>query len=74
MPGYQIGFRNSFTTGFVQYDLLAQKDVRYAYLYPFVEGGAGVLMISGLLGGQLSSLPQLEQFRSSRQFTLKKRS
>ena len=49
MPGYQIGFRNSFTTGFVQYDLLAQKDVRYAYLYPFVEGGAGVLMISGLL-------------------------
>ncbi len=76
MPGYQIGFRNSFTTGFVQYDLLAQKDVRYAYLYPFVEGGAGVLMISGLLRGwqlrQLSSLPQLEQFRSSRQFTLKK--
>lgn len=49
MPGYQIGFRNSFTTGFVQYDLLAQKDVRYAYLYTFVEGGAGVLMISGLL-------------------------
>jgi glutaredoxin/uncharacterized membrane protein YphA (DoxX/SURF4 family) len=40
---------SQFTTGFVQYDLLAQKDVRYAYLYPFVEGGAGVLMISGLL-------------------------
>lgn len=39
---------STFTTGFVQYDLLAQKDVRYAYLYPFVETGAGILMIAGL--------------------------
>lgn len=39
---------SAFTTGFVQYDLLAQKDVRYGYLYPFVETGAGVLMIAGL--------------------------
>ncbi|WP_411844974.1 MauE/DoxX family redox-associated membrane protein [Roseibacillus persicicus] len=37
-----------FTTGFVQYDLLAQKDVRYGYLYPFVETGAGILMIADL--------------------------
>ena len=39
---------SAFTTGFVQYDLLAQKDVRYGYLYPFVETGAGILMIAGL--------------------------
>lgn len=38
-----------FTTGFVQYDLLARKDVRYGYLYPFVETGAGILMIGGHL-------------------------
>ena len=39
---------SAFTTGFVQYDLLAQKDVRYGYVYPFVETGAGILMIAGL--------------------------
>jgi len=39
---------STFTTGFVQYDLLAQKDVRYGYVYPFVETGAGVVMIAGL--------------------------
>ena len=38
----------AFTTGFVQYDLLAKKDIRYAYLYPFIETGAGILMIAGL--------------------------
>jgi len=37
----------SFTTGFAQYDLLAKKDLRYAYLYPFIETGAGILMIAG---------------------------
>lgn len=39
----------SFATGFVQYDLVAQKYVPYSYIYPFVEAGAGVLMIAGLL-------------------------
>lgn len=39
---------SAFTTGFVQYDLLAQKDVRFGYVYPFVETGAGALMIAGL--------------------------
>ena len=39
---------STFTTGFVQYDLLSQKSVRYAYVYPFVETGAGILMIAGL--------------------------
>lgn len=39
----------SFATMFLNYDLLAQKWVRYGYVYPFAEGLAGVLMISGAL-------------------------
>ena len=38
----------SFATGFVQYDLIARKFVPYSYVYPFVEAGAGILMIAGL--------------------------
>jgi len=38
----------SFATGFVQYDLIAQKYVPYSYVYPFVEAGAGILMIAGI--------------------------
>lgn len=37
----------SFSNMFLGYDLLARRWVRYAYLYPFGEGLAGVLMISG---------------------------
>lgn len=32
---------------FLNYDLLAKRWVRYGYLYPFGEGLAGILMISG---------------------------
>ncbi|ARS52751.1 MULTISPECIES: glutaredoxin family protein [Kushneria] len=39
----------TFSTMFLNYDLLAQRDVRYAYLYPFGETLAGVLMIAGSL-------------------------
>lgn len=39
----------SFATGFVQYDLIARRYVPYSYVYPFVEAGAGVMMIAGLL-------------------------
>jgi uncharacterized membrane protein YphA (DoxX/SURF4 family) len=39
----------AFATGFVQYDLLARRYVPYSYIYPFVEAGAGILMIGGLL-------------------------
>ncbi len=38
----------SFATGFVQYDLVARRYVPYSYVYPFVEAGAGILMIAGL--------------------------
>ena len=39
----------SFSTMFLNYDLLAQRWVRYAYLYPFGEALAGILMIAGAL-------------------------
>lgn len=38
----------SFATGFVQYDLIARRWVPYSYVYPFVEAGAGAMMIAGL--------------------------
>lgn len=38
----------SFTNQFLGYDLLAQREVRYAYVYPFVEVIAGVGMIAGV--------------------------
>jgi glutaredoxin len=38
----------SFSTMFLNYDLLARRWVRYSYLYPYAETGAGILMIAGL--------------------------
>jgi len=38
-----------FATMFLNYDLLAQRWIRYGYVYPFVETGAGLLMITGVL-------------------------
>jgi len=39
----------SFSTMFLNYDLLAKRVVRYGYVYPFAETLAGVLMIAGAL-------------------------
>lgn len=39
----------SFSTMFLNYDLLAQRWVRYGYVYPFGEALAGVLMVAGVL-------------------------
>jgi glutaredoxin len=39
----------SFSTMFLNYDLLAKRWVRYGYIYPFAEAGAGILMIAGAL-------------------------
>ena len=36
-----------FATMFLNYDLLAQHWVRYAYIYPFIETLAGLLMMVG---------------------------
>jgi glutaredoxin len=38
-----------FSNMFLGYDLLAQRVVRYAYVYPFAEALAGILMIAGAL-------------------------
>lgn len=46
---------DSFSNGFLGYDLLAQRHVRYAYVYPFIEGGAGVLMITGGLAALIAA-------------------
>ncbi|HEY9032004.1 MAG TPA: glutaredoxin family protein [Kangiella sp.] len=39
----------SFSTMFLNYDLLAKRWVPYSYIYPIAEGLAAVLMIGGLL-------------------------
>ena len=37
----------TFSTMFLNYDLLAKRWVPYSYIYPFAEGFAGVLMVAG---------------------------
>lgn len=37
----------SFSSMFLNYDLLARRWVPYGYIYPFAEFGAGVLMVAG---------------------------
>lgn len=39
----------TFSSMFLGYDLLGQRWVRYAYAYPYLEAGAGVLMVAGAL-------------------------
>ncbi|MFO6464530.1 MauE/DoxX family redox-associated membrane protein [Jannaschia sp. KMU-145] len=38
-----------FSTMFLTYDLLARRWVRYGYIYPYLETGAGLLMLAGAL-------------------------
>ncbi|MFT4074587.1 MAG: glutaredoxin [Asticcacaulis sp.] len=39
----------TFSTMFLNYDLLAKRWVRYGYIYPFAEAGAGLLMAAHAL-------------------------
>ncbi len=39
----------TFSSMFLGYDLLAKRWVPYSYIYPYAEGLAGVLMVSGAL-------------------------
>lgn len=39
----------SFSTMFLNYDLLARRWVPYGYIYPYGEAAAGVLMLAGVL-------------------------
>lgn len=45
----------SFSTMFLNYDLLARRWVPYAYLYAFGEAAAGVLMIAGGVFGVIGA-------------------
>lgn len=45
----------SFSTMFLNYDLLAQKRVSYGYIYPVGEAAAGVLMIGGGILGLIGA-------------------
>lgn len=40
----------SFTNSFITYDLLAMRNIRYGYIYPFAEAFAGIGMLAGLSG------------------------
>ena len=40
---------DNFATMFLNYDILARRWVPYAYIYPFAEGLAGLLMVAGVL-------------------------
>jgi glutaredoxin len=39
----------AFSAMFLNYDLLAKRWIPYGYVYPYAEGVAGILMISGAL-------------------------
>lgn len=41
----------SFSNGFLNYDLASQKWIPYSYIYPFVEMGVGLSMLSGVAAG-----------------------
>ena len=45
----------SFSTMFLNYDLLAQRHIGYGYVYPFAEAAAGVLMVAGGVLGLIGS-------------------
>ncbi len=45
---------DSFSNMFIGYDLLARRVVRYAYVYPFAEALAGILMIAGGIYGLIA--------------------
>jgi len=47
----------AFSNQFLSYDLLAQKWVRFAYVYPFVEALAGVAMITAVPELALAAAP-----------------
>lgn len=44
-----------FTNMFLGYDLLARRVVRYAYVYPFAEASAGILMLAGGVAGLIAA-------------------
>jgi hypothetical protein len=46
--GFKLMDLHGFVHGYMTYDLLAQRSALYAHLYPFIELGFGLAMLSGL--------------------------
>lgn len=46
---------DSFSTMFLNYDLLARRWVPYAYLYAFGEAASGILMVAGGIPGMIAA-------------------
>lgn len=46
---------DAFSNMFLSYDLLAQRHMRYAYIYPFLEALAAILMIAGGVYGLMAA-------------------
>jgi len=40
----------TFSNSFITYDLLAMRNIRYAYVYPFAEAFAGIGMLASISG------------------------
>lgn len=40
----------TFSNSFITYDLLAMRNIRYAYIYPFAEAFAGIGMLAAISG------------------------
>ena len=45
--GFKLADLKGFAEGYSTYDLLAQRWFAYGYIYPFIELGFGLLMLSG---------------------------
>lgn len=62
----------SFSTVFLHYDLLGRQWVPYAYIYPFAEGAAGLLMlangrfadIGGIIGIFIGTIGAISVFKT----------
>ena len=46
---------NTFSNMFLNYDVLARRVVRYAYVYPFAEAFAAIAMIAGGVFGLIAA-------------------
>lgn len=51
--GFKLMDLQGFAEGYSTYDLLAQRWFGYGYVYPFIELGFGLCMLSGLLSPAL---------------------
>lgn len=46
----KLRYLYTFSNSFITYDLLAMRNIRYAYVYPFAEAFAGFGMLASISG------------------------